>query len=334
MKQIVVSHWNHFWFRQVPPHALALARIGFGFFLLLYFSLQFPTVAMRYSSAGIILPLFRPTTPLTVILTPPPPPIALLVFLVLLVFLLLFTLGWHMRIVGTVAVILYLYYWFLSLHLFDTSFDRIFLLALAVLTFSGADRVLSVRSYLEGYRGVRGNRRYRGIVFNPRTRRTLQYRPPGRGRTGRIPPLVSVFPQRLLAIQLTVTYLGVGLQKLVLPGWDGGEVLTVGFAGRWATPLARWLLLENIPLSAYDLLIFLIIALELTLPFGLWSRRMQRWFFALGFLFHLGIALLLGIWWFLALPVLYILFVDPEEVKSGLSVLISFFVNCNRFRMR
>ena len=52
----VRSRWNHFWFRTGPPHLLAVFRIVFGGFLLVYFGMQIPNIAMLYSRDGLLLP--------------------------------------------------------------------------------------------------------------------------------------------------------------------------------------------------------------------------------------------------------------------------------------
>ena len=46
---------------------------------------------------------------------------------------------------------------------------------------------------------------------------------------------------------------------------------------------------------------------------GLYVRRFQPYFFTVGLLFHLGIAVTLQIWQFLAMPAAYVLFLDPEQ---------------------
>lgn len=104
---------------------------------------------------------------------------------------------------------------------------------------------------------------------------------------------------------------------MVLRAWQTGDILSQSLMGMWGTPLARWLLRFDLPASFYDRLTFLTMALEFWLPVGLWVPRWQWLFFALGTIFHILIALLLGIWWFLILIPAYIVFLEPEHVFSS-----------------
>ena len=279
--------WNHFWFRDCPPHLLAIFRIVFGAFLFFYFSLQLPNIAMFYSRAGILLPLYEPNQMLTLIFTPPPVWAAYVLFITFLMFLLLFTVGFLTRVSGMVAFLLYSYYWILSLFQLGASFDRLFLFTLLVLSFSGCGKTFSLDMRI---------RRGSWLAWEP----------------------ISILPQRLLAIQVTLTYFTVGWQKLFIPAWQTGKILAVGFVGRWATPPAWAIARMNIPLPYYDALNWIIKAFEISIPFGLWNRRTRWWYFAGGALFHIGIAVLLAIWWFVALIPAYILFFTPEEVFAFL----------------
>ncbi len=277
--------WNHFWFRQTPPHLLAIFRIIFGAFLLFYFGIQLPYVAMLYSREGLLMPLYPPDQLLTVVFTPPSAAFGYFVFITFLTLLLCFTVGLLTRVAAALIVLLYAYYWVISLFQFGTSFDRLFLFSMLVLTFSGCGKTLSVDMRL---------RRGSWLAWEP----------------------ISILPQRILAVQITMTYFGVGWQKLILPAWQWGEVLSWGFVGRWATPPAWWIARLNIPVVYYDALNWIIKAFEVTIPFGLWHRRTRWWFFAGGALFHIGIAILLAIWWFVALIPAYILFFEPEEISK------------------
>lgn len=282
-----VDQWNRWWFRQAPPHLLALFRILFGAFLLLYFGMQFPHVEMLYSREGLLMPLYLSDGLPALLFTPPSAAVATLLFTLFLLALLNFTIGFRTRASGAIALLFYGYCWILSLFQFGTSFDRLFLFTLLVLACSGCGRTFSVDMRL---------RRGSFTAWEP----------------------ISILPQRLLAVQITVTYLGVGWQKLMLPAWQTGKVLAYAFVGRWATEPAWWLARQNIPLPFYDAAVWIIKAFELTIPFGLWIRRARWWFMAGGTLFHIGIAVLMGIWWFLALIPAYMLFFEPEEGEKVL----------------
>ena len=109
---------------------------------------------------------------------------------------------------------------------------------------------------------------------------------------------VSVLPQRLLAVQVTATFLGAGWLKLTMPGWQDGRLVEAAFMGQWATPLAFWIAQQQLPRWAYDWFTEGLRAFEMSLPFGLWSPW-WKWFLAAAALFLLTNALLLSFWWFL-----------------------------------
>lgn len=270
--------WDHFWFRTGPPHLLALFRIVFGAFLLLYFGLQLPHVALLYSWEGIHLPLF--SSPL---FAAPPLGTAYVLFLTFYTALFCFTIGLLTRVSAAVFFILYSYYWVLSLFQFGTSFDRLFLFTTLVLVFSGCGKTFSVDMKLK-----------HGSFFD--------WEP------------ISILSQRLLAVQITATYLGVGWQKLMLPAWQTGKVLSYSFIGRWATPLAFWIAQLNLPLPIYDAMTWLVKVFEISIPFGLWIRRTRIWFILGSAVFHISISALLAIWWFLPLIPACMLFYEPEAL--------------------
>jgi hypothetical protein len=281
----LLGAWDRWWLADVPPHALAAVRIGFGAFLLLYWTLKAPILPAMSSGEGLVMPLLGPDSPawMTVLFAPPPAWAAWLVYGALLASLTCLTVGIGARAAAGVSLSLYAYEWMLSLHQFNTSFDRLFLFMLLVLLFSPSDRALSLSMRLKH----------------------------GSWRAWEPAPVTA---QRVLAVQIAATYLGVGWQKLILPDWQGGEIIAVGLIGHWATPPAFAIGRLDLPMWAYDAANNAVKLFELTVPFGLWVPRWQWWFFAMGALFHLSIAVLLGIWWFVILIPAYVLFLDPAAV--------------------
>lgn len=285
-----IDSWNSWWFRRGPAELMGIFRIVFGGYLFCYWAARLPYVHLLYSTDGLVTPYWRPEELpeyLRFFVAVPDPSTALFLLLVFCAALLLVTLGIGMRVAGIIAVLFNAYYWILSLHVFGTSYDRLYLFTLLVLACSGADRAFSLRMLWK-----------RGSFF--------------------VSEEISVLPQRILAAQITATYLGVGLQKFALPDWTSGMILVNGFMGLWATPLAWYVSRLHIPLWFYDRAVEIIMLFELALPFGLWIRR-TRWWFILGTaFFHIGVTLFLGIWWFLILIPANIVFFQPEEVRSFL----------------
>ncbi|TSC78804.1 MAG: HTTM domain protein [Candidatus Peregrinibacteria bacterium Gr01-1014_25] len=282
-----LERFDAWWLRDTTPHALALLRIGLGLFLALLWLTRLPYIAASASRAGIVLPHPDVGGVLAILFLPPPAWAAQLVVAVLVASLLCVAAGMGMRVAAAVAVLLWMYEWLLSFHLFNTSFDRLFPFLLVVLACSGADRAFSIRMKM---------RHGSWFAWEP----------------------VSIVWQRIIAVQIAAVYLGVGWQKLWLPDWQSGEVLAWGLVGRWGTPLGFWLARQNLPMAVYDALVFHVKLFEFAMPVGLWIPGWRWIFFVWGALFHTLIALLLGIWWFLVLIPAYVVFFPPEEVSDWL----------------
>ncbi len=272
--------WDHFWMEEVPPHAIALFRLLGGGWLLFYWLGFAPHVRTMFSHEGIAIPLFPFDAPSL--------QVAWVLYGVFLLCLLLVALGMAFRIASAGAFLLALYHWFLSLHHFGTSFDILYIFLLLCLALSQADATYSVRML-----------RQKGSLF--------AWEP------------VSIFAQRLITVQITMTYFGVGMQKLWLPDFQGGEILSWSFMGLWATPFAFWVTQHIHSLQIFDAWNFVVKICEIALPIGLWIKPVQKWAFLGGILFHVSLVALLGMWWFLAMIASYHLFLHPEVVRSYLA---------------
>lgn len=280
MMQRFFHQWDTWWCRSCPPHALALFRIAFGCFLLVYAFTYGPHLTMIFSRDGLLLPLHSDW-----FLASPTPEQVWMLYGALLLGLILITAGLWMRFGIVLTLSLTGIFWNLSLHHFPTSYNRLFLFVLIVLLFSGADRTYSLAMKI---------RKGSFTAWEP----------------------ISILPQRLLAVQITALFLGVGWQKVVLPSWQGSEILTYSMIGRWGTPPAFWLVRQHWPIEVWDVIVLLTKLFECTLPFGLWIRPLRVWFLAGMAAFLLSIATLLSIWWFVALIPACILFYDPEEIRT------------------
>lgn len=280
------ASWQRFWFREVPPHSMALLRIAFGLFLSAYWLVYLPRAGMLFSESGLLQPLLAaPENHLLALFVVPLSPAATYVIYALaLLSIVLFTLGWDMRMNAFSIALYMLYYYQLSFHNFPSSYNRILLFVTLVFALSGADRAYSLRM-----RHEKGS----FTAWEP----------------------VPAWPQMLIALQLTATYVGVSLQKLMIAGWYGGEVLSYSFIGRWATPLGFSLVRLNVPIAFYDWLTNAVELGQILLPFGLWMRKFQWWAFAFGAVFHGLVTVFLGMWWFLVLIPCYIVFLDPDSVR-------------------
>jgi hypothetical protein len=278
-------NWERFFHRQVPPHLFALVRIVFGMFLLLYWFTLWSS-AQLHSTDGVLLPRFGITSPSLHFLFHPDAFCMRIFFACMFALLLSFTMGFAVQLSSALLLLSFIYFNLVSQRWFAASFYRLFEFTCVVFLLPGADKTFSVRMIREA-----------GSFF--------AWEP------------ISILPQRLLALQVSFTYFGVGWQKLILPQWNSGRILWQGFTGRWGTAFAFWLA-RILPAWMFDWMIHGTKLLELLIPFGLWSKRFRGWFFVGGFLFHTLITFTLGIWWFQFLIPLYIVFFTPEEVYEFL----------------
>ncbi len=273
-----MQHWNHFWLRTCPPHALALVRIALGCFLLVYALTYAGNVPLSFSREGLILPLFT---------SAPSQEVAYGIYFFSLLMLVAFTLGAYFRVCSIACFVLGLYYWQLQLHLFPSSYNRILCFCLLVLLFSGAHKTFSF-----DMKRVHGS----WNAWEP----------------------ISILPQRLISLQISLTFIAVGLQKWMIPMWGSGEILVYTFIGRWSTPLSHWLMELSLPIWIYDWIVFSVKILQPLAGVGAWFSRFRVVSLLFISIFLLLVAILLGIWWFVFLIPACLLFFPPEEIQRKL----------------
>lgn len=283
-----LRRWDAFWFSRVHPHAFALLRIGFALYLLVEAATYLPHVPVMFSDHALTFSKWSPLIPVSLrpILDPPPVTVAWFIFSVYVTACIGFLLGWGMRFWLILLLLLDLYYFQLSFFLFRSSYHRIYFVLKLLFLISGADKTFSLRML-----------RTHGSIFAWEK--------------------ISVFPQRVLAVQMTVTYLGVGLQKSWLPDWTNGTALSSSLLHRWATPIGRWMVEQNWPFWVWAQAVNGVKIFEFFLPVCLWLKAWRPYAVIGGLCFHAGIAILMSIWWFLPLVPAYIVFWPPEEVYMG-----------------
>ncbi len=281
--------WDRWWTRKDLPHILAIFRIAFGSFLLLEALTYVQAVPTLFSSQGLVFSIWADAFPMTIrsLFEPPSVAVAWLIFSFYCLCSVTLALGIAMRTSLFSLLLLFLYYWQLSFHDFPSSYHRLFFTVLLILLFSGADKTFSLHMRLR-----------RGSFFAFEE--------------------ISILPQRLLALQITATYIGVASQKIWLPDWQTGEVLIASFSGKWATPWG-FVLTRTFSPAVFEFLNWIVRLGEFFLPFCLWNREWRWKAIIAGTLFHVSVAVFMSIWWFLVLPPAYVLFFDPREVHSWLS---------------
>ena len=188
LKEFAVD-WDHWWTRDTYPHIMGIVRIALGGWLLFYWAIRLPNINAIYTTAGIVFPKIPKFMPeqFEWILQVPEPNVFLVVFGIHLIALLTLTIGYYTRTSALIACLISWYLYYIGQHHFHTSYDRLYMFSLLFLALSNAGAVYSYEAW-EKF----------GNIF-------------------KWDKMVSIFPQRLLAFRITMTYLGVGFQKLWLP---------------------------------------------------------------------------------------------------------------------
>jgi hypothetical protein len=199
----------------------------------------------------------------------------------------LITIGLLTRPALLLLLLFFTYYWTLYLHMFNTSFHRLLYVITFILLFSPCAQVWSVGSYLKG-----------------------------KNRDPESKSNVSLWTQRLICIQVIFVYFGTGVFKIMSPAWNNGENVATSLMGDWASPVGFWILQQDFSWGVYDLASLLVILFEIYAVVFIFDPRRQKVVFIIGVAFHGSIAITLNIWQFMIIPLTYILFVEPEKMRS------------------
>jgi hypothetical protein len=131
-------------------------------------------------------------------------------------------------------------------------------------------------------------------------------------------PRRSVWPLRLMQIQLSIIYLAGLWIKVQGTTWNNGTAVSysmrISDLTRFPVPgfLTHSMLIAN-------LMTFGTLAIELSLAILVWNRRLRPWILLVGVFLHLGIDYSIRVGFFsLAMLTLYIAFLNPEWAQTRL----------------
>lgn len=282
------SRIHDFFFAEEVPYTLALMRITLPMVLLIAVLLRWPYVRMLYSTDGAATPMWINFGHLN--LFPVPSATVAVALYGLLVFTLVTTsVGWMTRLSLAIATVLYTYFSLLDAVTTLTKYTVIASHALLLLTLSGCGSVWSVDAWLKGRRSS-----WPGPVDRPK---------------------FAVWPRKLMVILLGVVYVGAAVTKMHTQGYFSGD------------QMAYWMLTNlNMPkpmgehLSLYPAWLvvsaYVVIIWEISFPFVCWSGWGRKISIALGYVFHLGTLVLLGLIVFpLLYFVLYLALFDEQDIQ-------------------
>lgn len=301
--------WNEFWFTETDPLPLGMFRFFFGInIFIMYFLRQAHLGA--YFSAESPIPQTNPLEILDSALWPSIPLFSLVsgapylwhtVFLLAIFFLAIGFLG---RLAAIVALILHLAFLQMNLAIVYGA-DIVTSFWLFYLAIGENDRAFSLRAACRDRGSEAGT-----------TPLSWKERWLG-GASGSV--LTSV-ATRLIQIQLCIIYGYTGMEKLKgAPWWDGSAVWAV--FGNSQLMIADLSFLRSAPVLV-GLMTHSALLWEVYFPALVWLKPLRRYMLVFGVLFHSGIALGMGLYFFSgAMLAAYFLFLDPKVLRAKLLLL-------------
>jgi len=211
-----------------------------------------------------------------------PPAMAWIAFASMLFLVVLFTVGWRTRIVTPLLLVYYLYHYVLNFAVTAYSYDRLNILFLIILCFADLDGAWSLSGHWTG----------------KSTRR------------------VTAWATRLIAFDVAFMYFGSGIWKVMNPFWHTGKIIELNYIGTWGTPASMWFVQLGWPDGFYTFLTVAVITFEVVFGFLLYVRKMHRWTFLFGTLFHISNWIFFSIAEFMSFPLAYVLFMEGSDVKK------------------
>lgn len=276
--------WNRFWFTPQPAATMCALRVMFGVVVLAWGLALLVDLESFFMSSRVLPPTTYSANRLGVLRFWDGDVAVIVVYLALMVGALAMVFGRWLRLAAPVTWLA-----FMSLGLDAPAIDN------------AGDQLLRIwAAYLAIY-----------ALLTPSPLWSAS--PLRRGGQFSLAPTWVV---RMFQLQLTVIYVATIVEKLPGETWRAGTAVYYAFAlddfARFPVPnvLAGSLVLSNI-------LTWLTVALELSLPFLLWTRRTRRFAIVAGVGLHVGFDYALRVGFFLpAMAIGYVAFVRPEEVVA------------------
>ncbi len=307
------STWEEFWFAPIDPLPLALFRICLGLNLLVMYGLRHFDLATHYTDAAVIgsanalsvLPeSYRPAIELFRLITPHP----FLWHWIFLASLVLITMGIGGRISAFIALLLHLAFMQRNVSVVYGA-DIVTSFFLFSLVLSGGSQALNIFTWLRARQGVSAES----------------------GRDASVSGSCSLFGRfkykqkwffdaltttgvRLLQIQLCVIYAYTGWEKLKgATWWDGSALWSVMGNSQLMLVDLSWL--KDFPI-VIGVMTHTALLFEIYFPVLVWMKPLRKWVLLYGCLMHVGIAVLMGLFFFSgAMLSAYWVFVDADAIR-------------------
>lgn len=280
--------WNAFWFGPVWARPLGVFRVAFGLVVLWNLALLSIELDYWFTDAGILrgteaLEAAGPLRPSLLHYVQDPVSVRIY-FASMAGVTVLFTLGWHTRVMG-----LLVYLGMLSIHHRNIS------------SANGADVLVMVTAFYM-------------MLCPAGAACSLDARRKARKRGTLAEPLIVPWAQRLIQIQLSLVYLNTALLKAGGSSWQNGTALHYVLSNeevrRFGLGLPQYPLLIN-------LMTYTALMVEFLIPFCIWFRAARPWAILAGVALHGGIFVTVNIPIFGELMIAtYLLFLSPEEFQT------------------
>jgi hypothetical protein len=275
--------WQRFWFTPASAQTLCLVRVAFGASVLVWGLFLLRDLPAFYFDARILPDAsYRPTR-LGLLRFWHSDLAVVLVYLATMVGALATMLGWRLRIAVPLV-----WLGIMSLNLDAPAVDN------------AGDQLLRIWAmYLALYAVLTPSRLWSALPWS-----------------GAAAAPAPTWVLRIFQVQLTVIYVATIIEKLPGDSWREGTAVYYAFGledfARFPVPdvLAESLVVSN-------LLTWVTIGLELSLPFLLWTRRTRRFAIVAGVGLHVAFDYALRVGFFLPAMVLgYLAFLRPDEVAA------------------
>lgn len=295
----MITAWNRFWFEAKDVRLLAIIRVIMGITMLLMYIPRQLVANDFYGDQGLIPPsaaldiipeFFRPWG----YLFQGHEVYAFQIHLLFIFCIALFTLGIGGRFVSLLT-------WALHISFIHRNYAVVF----------GADLIGSIFLFYLAWTNHFAVLNYKDLLRWIKTKQC-----PSLSQMYSPTDLVGSVFYRLLQFQLVVIYAYTGMEKLKgASWWDGTALWTVMANSQMTIVDMSWT--RHIPWLLVALT-FSTILFEIYFPVLIWFRKTRIYMMAIGFFFHLGIAVTLGLWSFaLVMWLPYLLFFSRyEEIRE------------------
>ncbi|MCT7657400.1 HTTM domain-containing protein [Mycobacterium deserti] len=278
--------WCRFWFSAEPMYTLGLVRIVSGIAVVVWTLTLLPDLFEVFGEEGVAPQPSRLDYQWTVLEIWRGDTALSISWALLLVSALALTVGWHSRVAAVLMFVLLQSFVRRGVYIVNAG-DAILIIVALILALCSCGAALSL-----------DQRRRTGSFWSAQTR--------------------SVWPVRLLQVQLSVIYLVSVQAKLTGKTWLEGSAVFYAWRsdGRWATwPAPEWLASNAIAVNA---LTWATLLIELALAVLVWNRRLRLPVLIAGVVMHLAIMINLNIAFFsVAMFVLYVAFVPADAVRDA-----------------